>query len=60
MNNITKRILTIVFIMAVLAYIIFSYMNGKSETGFFLIATAMLSYFLISMVAELIGEIRER
>ena len=60
MNDITKRILSIVVIMAVLAYVIFSYMNGKSETSFFLIATAMLSYFLISMIAGLVEDIRKR
>ena len=60
MNKIVQRILTIALIMAVLGYVIFNYMNGNSELGFFLVATAMLSYFLISMVAELIGEIRDR
>ena len=60
MNHIITRILTIIIVAAVQAYVIFSHMAGKSETGFFLISTALLSYFLISMVAELIGEIRER
>ena len=60
MSKIMQRILTIALIMAVLGYVIFNYMSGKSETGMFLVCTAMLSYFLISMVAELIGEIRGR
>ena len=60
MSKIAQRILTIALIMAVLGYVIFNYMSGRSELGFFLVATAMLSYFLISMVAELIGEIRDR
>ena len=59
MNTIIQRILTIALIMAVLGYVIFNYMNGNSELGFFLVATAMLSYFLISMVAELISELRK-
>ncbi len=60
MNDITKKALPILLIMAVLAYVIFNYMSGKTETGMFLVSAAMLSYFLISMIAGLVEEIRER
>ncbi len=60
MNQIVQRILTIVLIIAVLGYVIFSHMSGKSETSFFLVATAMLSYFLIGMIRGLIEDLRNR
>ena len=60
MNNVVKLILTIIVIVAVLGYVIFSYMNGNSQTEFFFVATAMLSYFLISMVRALVEELREK
>ena len=60
MENIVKRVLTILFIIAVLGYVIISYINGNSETSFFFVATAMLSYFLISMVRGLVEDIRNK
>ena len=60
MNKIVQRVLTIALIMAVLGYVIFNYMSGRSETGMFLVSTAMLSYFLITMIAGLVEDIRER
>jgi hypothetical protein len=60
MNEIVKRVLTILLIMTVLAYVIFNYMAGKSETGLFLVSTAMLSYFLICMFAGLVEDLKKR
>ena len=60
MSKIVQRIFTILLIMAVLGYVIFSHINGKSDTDYFLVATAMLSFFLISMVRALIEDLRKK
>ena len=60
MSNIIKRILTILFIVAVLGYVIFSHMTGKSDTDYFLVATAMLSFFLIGMIRGLIQDLNNK
>ena len=58
MNKITQRILTILTIMIVLAYVIFNYMSGKSDTMMFLVCAGMLSYFLICMFAGLVEDLK--
>ena len=60
MSKITQRILTILVILAVLVYVAISWINGRSDNTQFLIFAAMLSYFLISMVAGLVQDLREK
>ena len=60
MNDIIKRVLTILLIMAVLAYVIFNYMSGNSDTMVFLVCAGMLSYFLICMFAGLVEDLKKR
>jgi len=59
MGNVTKRILVILVIMAVLAYIIYNHMIGQSDTSYFVVATALLSFYLISMIRGLCEDLRK-
>ena len=60
MENIIRRIITIILIVAVLGYVIISYMNGRTEGDFFVVAVGMLSFFLVGMVRGLVEDIRSK
>ena len=60
MNSIVRKILVILVELAVLGYTILNYYAGKTDMPVFLVSLAMLSYFLISMVASLVEDLRNR
>ena len=60
MENVITRILTIIFIVAVLGYVIFNYINGRTEGDFFIVAVGMLSFFLVGMVRGLVEDMRHK
>ena len=60
MNPVVKKILVIVLILAVLGYTIFTYMGGKTSSSLFMVSLAFLSYFLVSMVASLISDLKNK
>ena len=60
MNPIAKKIAVILLIVAVLGYTILNYYSGKTEMSVFLFSLALMSYFLVSMVASLVEELRKR
>lgn len=60
MNPIVKKIAVILLILAVLGYTIFNYMAGNSDTSVFFVSLALMSYFLVSMVASLVNDLKDR
>lgn len=58
MNPIVKIIATIVLILAVMAYTVFNYTTGKTDSKMFLVSMALLGYVLIGMVNQLIQHLK--
>ena len=60
MNPILKKVLVILVILVVLGYTILNYYAEKSDMPMFLVSLGLLSYFLVSMVASLVEDLREK
>ena len=60
MNPIVKKIAAIFLIVVVLGYTILNYYSGKTDTPMFLVCLGLLSYFLVSMVASLVEDMKNR
>jgi len=56
MNNITKTILTILAMVAVIGYTIFNYVSGRIDTMYFFVFMAILCIPLLNMINILIRE----
>ena len=60
MNTIVKIVSTIVLILAVMAYTVFNYITGKTDSKLFLVSMALLGYVLFGMVNQLIQHLKHR
>lgn len=60
MNPIIKIIGIIVLILAVMAYTVFNYITGKTDSKLFLVSVALLGYVLIGMVNQLIQHLKSK
>ena len=60
MNKLTKIILSLLLIAAVLAYTIYNYTAGKTDQFAFLVFTVILGIPFVNMVNILIQELKNR
>ena len=60
MNNITKAILAIIVMVAVLAYTILNYLNGKTEFTMLVVSMAIIGIPLVNMINILIQELKKK
>lgn len=60
MNPIIKIIGIIVLILAVMAYTVFNYITGKTDSKLFLVSVALLGYVLMGMVNQLIQHLKSK
>lgn len=58
MKPIVKILCTILLILAVMAYTIYNYTTGKTDSKMFLVSMALLGYVLIGMVNQLIQHLK--
>ena len=58
MKPIVKILCTILLILAVMAYTIYNYTTGKTDSKMFLVSIALLGYVLIGMVNQLIQHLK--
>ena len=58
-KDILQRLLMILLMIAVLAYTIFNYMSQRLTAAYFMIILALMSYALISQVAQLVRDLRK-
>lgn len=59
MNSIVKIILILLADAALLVYTVMNYLSGKTSQSYFFVFIALLSYIMVSMVAQLIRELRK-
>ena len=60
MKPIVKILCTILLILAVMAYTIYNYTTGKTDSKMFLVSMALLGYVLIGMVNQLIQHLKNK
>ena len=60
MKPIVKILCTILLILAVMAYTIYNYTTGKTDSKMFLVSMALLGYVLIGMVNQLIQHLKSK
>ena len=58
MKPIVKILCTILLILAVMAYTIYNYTTGKTDSKMFLVSMALLGYVLVGMVNQLIQHLK--
>ena len=59
MNSIVKIILILLADAALLVYTVMNYLSVKTSQTYFFVFIALLSYIMVSMVAQLIRELRK-
>lgn len=59
-KTIFQILLTIVFILAVMAYVVYNYIQGNSDMPFFVVAMGFLGIFLLNMIRGLIQILKDR
>ena len=60
MNIVKKSILTIVTILAVMAYTVWNYASGRTDTVMFLVCMAIMGIPLVNMINLLIQERKKK
>ena len=60
MNNITKSLLTLLLMAAVLGYTIFNYLTGKISMTYFLVFAVILGIPFVNLVNILLQELKNR
>ena len=60
MKPIVKILGTILLILAVMAYTIYNYTTGKTDSKMFLVSMALLGYVLIGMINQLIQHLKNK
>ena len=60
MKPIVKIICIILLILAVMAYTIYNYTTGKTDSKMFLVSIGLLGYVLIGMVNQLIQHLKNK
>lgn len=60
MKPIVKIICIIGLILAVMAYTIYNYTTGKTDSKMFLVSIALLGYVLMGMVNQLIQHLKNK
>ncbi|MBQ8833898.1 MAG: hypothetical protein IJ001_03125 [Oscillospiraceae bacterium] len=60
MNQITKAVLTLLLIGAVLVYTIMNYVNGRTDFTMFLVCIVILGIPMVNMINLLIQELKKK
>lgn len=60
MKPIVKIIGTILLILAVMAYTVFNYSTGKTDSTFFVVSMVILAYPLLGMINQLIQQLKHK
>lgn len=60
MNQLTKIILAIVLMVAVIGYTVFNYISGKIDLVYFLVCVAIVGLPLANMINIMIRELKDK
>ena len=60
MNQITKAILAIIVMVAVLAYTILNYVNGRTEFNMLVVSMVIIGIPLVNMINIVIQELKKK
>lgn len=60
MKPLVKIICIILLILAVMAYTVFNYATGRTDSKMFLVSIALLGYVLMGMVNQLIQHLKNQ
>ena len=60
MSNIAKAIMTIAITLAVMAYSVWNYVNGKTDLVMFVVCMAIMGMPMLNMIRLLIEEGRKK
>lgn len=60
MNDVAKALLSILLILAIIAYTVMNYVSGKTDTTMFIVCMAVLCLPLMNMINILIRQWKDR
>ena len=60
MKPAVKTVLMLTVMLAVMAYTVYNYISGNSESGYFIIAMGMMGFIFISMLNQFIQELKKK